>query len=84
MCPRHQTATTWHDTTHGLLRALSIVLCSCSRTVCASNTEVEGKVLEADSLVGLGACQLQWEELRSRGIELLSAPKQVRSAFAVV
>jgi len=41
--------------------------------------QIEGKIVEAVSLVGLGACQLQWNELVDRGISFMSAPKQVSS-----
>lgn len=46
---------------------------------CAARAEIENKVVEAVSLIGLGACQLQWVELSSRGISFLSAPRQVRA-----
>mmetsp|Transcript_40289 Transcript_40289/g.75468 ORF Transcript_40289/g.75468 Transcript_40289/m.75468 type:complete len:726 (-) Transcript_40289:840-3017(-) len=40
--------------------------------------EIANKTVEAVSLIGLGACQLQWDELTNRGIHFLSAPRQVR------
>mmetsp|Transcript_43464 Transcript_43464/g.82931 ORF Transcript_43464/g.82931 Transcript_43464/m.82931 type:complete len:377 (+) Transcript_43464:202-1332(+) len=41
-------------------------------------SEIENRTVEAVSLIGLGACQLQWDELTNRGIQFLSAPRQVR------
>eukprot|EP00240_Pyramimonas_obovata_P000077 CAMPEP_0118924910 /NCGR_PEP_ID=MMETSP1169-20130426/2840_1 /TAXON_ID=36882 /ORGANISM="Pyramimonas obovata, Strain CCMP722" /LENGTH=1153 /DNA_ID=CAMNT_0006866059 /DNA_START=133 /DNA_END=3590 /DNA_ORIENTATION=- len=44
--------------------------------------EIEDKTVEAVSLVGLGAAQLQWDELTRRGLQFLSMPKQIRFAFS--
>jgi hypothetical protein len=42
---------------------------------------IKGKVVEAVSISGLGACQMQWRELQSRGLEFLVDPKEVRFAY---
>lgn len=55
--------------------ALKDVFCSKGEWVALA--EIENKTVEAVSLVGLGACQLQWDELINRNIQFLSAPRQV-------
>ena len=34
--------------------------------------DIRDKVVEAVSISGLGACQMQWRELQTRGLEFLS------------
>jgi hypothetical protein len=43
--------------------------------------DIRGRVVEAVSLSGLGACQMQWRELQSHGLEFLTDPKEVRFAY---
>jgi hypothetical protein len=43
--------------------------------------DIKGKVVEAVSISGLGACQMQWRELQSHGLEFLIDPKEVRFAY---
>eukprot|EP00238_Polyblepharides_amylifera_P001073 CAMPEP_0196572604 /NCGR_PEP_ID=MMETSP1081-20130531/2618_1 /TAXON_ID=36882 /ORGANISM="Pyramimonas amylifera, Strain CCMP720" /LENGTH=1072 /DNA_ID=CAMNT_0041889967 /DNA_START=195 /DNA_END=3410 /DNA_ORIENTATION=- len=40
-------------------------------------SEIKDNIVEAVSISGLGACQLQWEELILRGHDFLSDPKQI-------
>lgn len=63
---------------HVITQVPQIFTLSSILTFLCESAEVEGKVLEGVSLAGLGACQLQWDELTNRGIQFLSAPKQVR------
>ncbi|KAK3287743.1 hypothetical protein CYMTET_4760, partial [Cymbomonas tetramitiformis] len=39
--------------------------------------DIKDNIVEAVSISGLGACQLQWDELVQRGLDFLSDPKQV-------
>lgn len=39
--------------------------------------DLKGKIVEAVSVTGLGACQLQWHELQRNGIDFMNDPKQV-------
>ena len=42
------------------------------RTDITRLADIKDKVVEAVSISGLGACQMQWRELQSRGLEFLS------------
>eukprot|EP00873_Tetraselmis_striata_P034143 jgi/Tetstr1/454407/TSEL_041308.t1 len=43
--------------------------------------DLKGKIVEAVSVTGLGACQLQWHELQRNGIDFMNDPKQVRFSY---
>ncbi|GAB5364379.1 hypothetical protein AAMO2058_000965100 [Amorphochlora amoebiformis] len=43
--------------------------------------DLEGKIVEAVSISGLGAAQMQWKLLQDKGYSLMTLPKQVRFAF---
>jgi hypothetical protein len=43
--------------------------------------DLKDRVVEAVSISGLGAAQVQWREMMEQGMQFLSDPKQIRFAF---
>jgi hypothetical protein len=62
---------------HKLDRFHGTIFTRADRTDIQVLADLKGKIVEAVSISGLGACQLQWRELLANGIDFLNDPKQV-------
>jgi hypothetical protein len=56
---------------------LIVIAVSFPDSLCLPSSDLKGKIVEAVSISGLGACQLQWHELLLNGVDFLNDPKQV-------
>eukprot|EP00873_Tetraselmis_striata_P015852 jgi/Tetstr1/436116/TSEL_024963.t1 len=62
-------------------RFYGVIFTRADRTDIRTLADLQDKIVEAGSLSGLGAAQLQWNELQAHGLDFLNDPAQVRFAY---